>query len=241
MISLPYVLNSWCELVFAIFSTNFMILHSFINMNSNQEKLRKILVIGDSGVGKTSLIRMAVHNTYSKSMKATVGVDFALKIMQYNNIPVTLQLWDIAGNERSGKMTRVYFKGATGCFIVCDGTNSKWPETVIEWKSELDSKVMLGSSGKPIPCVLLLNKSDLENCQSTDNEIENFCKENQITNWFHTSAKTGEGIDQSFTALINKVEDILSEQTQPEIINKKQNILKHTESAKDKNNRKCSC
>ncbi len=86
---------------------------------TKKEHLFKILVIGDLGVGKTSLIKRYVHNFFSTHYKATIGVDFALKILDLpDNTIVRLQLWDIAGQERFGQMTRVYFKGMTPLLIL---------------------------------------------------------------------------------------------------------------------------
>ena len=69
-----------------------------------------MLVIGDSNVGKTSIIKRYAHGTFTKQYRATVGVDFALKILNVGEETVRLQLWDIAGQEQFGSMTRVYYK-----------------------------------------------------------------------------------------------------------------------------------
>ena len=73
-------------------------------------KQYKVLVIGDSNVGKTSIIKRYAHGTFTKQYRATVGVDFALKILNVGEETVRLQLWDIAGQEQFGSMTRVYYK-----------------------------------------------------------------------------------------------------------------------------------
>lgn len=83
----------------------------------------KILVIGEPGIGKTSLIRRYVDNVFDKNYTATLGVDFALKVVPWeNNMQIQLQLWDIAGQERFSSMTRVYYKQATACVIIFDIT-----------------------------------------------------------------------------------------------------------------------
>lgn len=137
--------------------------------------------MGDLGTGKTSIIRRYVHNIFSTNYKSTVsrdtkrclittiiptvyfqiGVDFALKVIQWGpDIIVRLQLWDIAGQERFGNMTRVYYKEALGAFVVYDVTRPPTFEGVTRWKNDIDSKVRLPSSwgGGPIPVVLLANK-----------------------------------------------------------------------------------
>lgn len=87
-----------------------------------------------------------------------IGVDFALKVLRWDpDTVVRLQLWDIAGQERFGSMTRVYYKEAVGAFVVFDVTRSATLEAVPKWKADLDAKVAL-PDGRPIPTVLLANK-----------------------------------------------------------------------------------
>lgn len=86
---------------------------------NKREHLYKILVIGELGTGKTSFIKQYVHKFYSQNYRATIGVDFALKVLNWDaSTIIRLQLWDIAGQERFGNMTRVYYKEAVGAFIV---------------------------------------------------------------------------------------------------------------------------
>ena len=83
------------------------------------EYLFKTLVIGDIGVGKTSLIKRYVHHVFGSTYKPTIGVDFALKVINWDSETIIrLQLWDIAGQERFGTMTRVYYRDAVAAFIV---------------------------------------------------------------------------------------------------------------------------
>nr|XP_023014439.1 ras-related protein Rab-33B-like [Leptinotarsa decemlineata] len=127
--------------------------------NKPKDHLYKVLVIGDLGTGKTSIIKRYVHRFFSQHYRATIGVDFSLKVLNWDDQNlVRLQLWDIAGQERYGNMTRVYYKEAVGAFIVFDVTRKATFDSVANWKSDLDSKVEL-SDGSKIPCVLLANKT----------------------------------------------------------------------------------
>ena len=95
-----------------------------------------------------------------------IGIDFALKIINWDeNIIVRLQLWDIAGQERFGNMTRVYYKEAVGAFVVFDVSQIKTFEATLKWKIDLDSKVLL-PDGSKVPCLLLANKVKSKNKKS---------------------------------------------------------------------------
>jgi Ras-related protein Rab-32 len=172
-----------------------------------KEYLFKVLVIGELGTGKTSIIKRYVHQSFSEHYRATIGVDFALKVINWDKKTVVrLQLWDIAGQERFGNMTRVYYKEAVGCFIVYDATRSSTFEASERWKNDLDSKVQL-PDGSPVPCVLLGNKCDQlkDSPGCHDKDMEAYCKEKGYIAWFETSAKDNINIDESARFLIDKV------------------------------------
>uniref|UniRef100_A0A8C7FG21 Ras-related protein Rab n=1 Tax=Oncorhynchus kisutch TaxID=8019 RepID=A0A8C7FG21_ONCKI len=158
--------------------------------NNYKEHLYKILVIGDLGVGKTSIIKRYVHQNFSPNYRATIGVDFALKVLNWDQETVRLQLWDIAGQERFGNMTRVYYREAMGAFIVFDMTRPSSFEAVTKWKEDLDSKLTL-ANGKNVAAVLLANKCDQGRDVLTNNgiQMEKFCQENGFVGWYETSAK----------------------------------------------------
>ncbi|TSK67203.1 Ras-related protein Rab-38 [Bagarius yarrelli] len=151
----------------------------------------KVLVIGDLGVGKTSIIKRCVHQHFSSNYRATIGVDFALKVLHLEQDTIRLQLWDIAGQERFGNMTRVYYRDALGAFVVFDVTRSGTFEAVRKWKEDLDEKVRV-SGGKRIAAVLLANKCDQEKDEAFakhSGRMEEFCREQGFVGWFETSAK----------------------------------------------------
>ncbi|KAM9451716.1 ras-related protein Rab-38 [Clarias gariepinus] len=205
-----------------------------------QEHLFKVLVIGDLGVGKTSIIKRYVHQIFSQNYRATIGVDFALKVLTWDNHTVIrLQLWDIAGQERYGNMTRVYYREAVGALIVFDVTRASTFEAVPKWKDDLDTKVTL-SNGKPVPAVLLANKSD----QSRDGlstqipKLDTFCKETGFVGWFETSAKENTNIEAAIRCLVENIlaneENAVSE-TDPNTV-----TLSGNNNTKDHGKAKCS-
>ncbi|XP_074528670.1 ras-related protein Rab-38b [Halichoeres trimaculatus] len=173
--------------------------------NLRKEHLYKVLVIGDLGVGKTSIIRRYVHQTYSTNYRATIGVDFALKVLNWNTKTIRLQLWDIAGQERFGNMTRVYYREAMGAFIVFDVTRHSTFEAVVKWKEDLDSKLTL-ADGQSIATVLLANKCD-QGRELTSNGIkmDQFCKDHGFVGWFETSAKDNLNICEAANFLVKHI------------------------------------
>lgn len=178
-----------------------------VGSGEKREFLFKVLVIGDLGTGKTSIIKRYVHQFFSIHYRATIGVDFALKVLNWNDDTlIRLQLWDIAGQERFGNMTRVYYKEAVAAFVVFDVTRASTFEAVEKWKSDLDSKVFL-PNGSPIPAVLLANKCDQvnEGLYNNTTQMNEYCAEKGFAGWFETSAKENIGIDEAATFLVNKI------------------------------------
>lgn len=137
-----------------------------------------------------------------------IGVDFALKVLKWNpNTEVRLQLWDIAGQERFGSMTHVYYREAVAAFIVFDLTRQSTFDSIATWKADIDAKVTYGPENSPIPVVLLANKCDLPRdtfCKSVD-EIEQFAKEHGFIAWFETSAKNYIGIERATDFLVGYI------------------------------------
>ncbi|XP_026758998.1 ras-related protein Rab-32 isoform X3 [Galleria mellonella] len=172
-----------------------------------REHLYKILVIGELGTGKTSIIKRYVHQFFSQHYRATIGVDFALKVLNWDeHTVIRLQLWDIAGQERFGNMTRVYYKEAVGAFIVFDVSRAATFDAVVKWKNDLDTKVQL-PDGSSIPCILLANKCDQqkEGIVNSPTKMDEYCKEKGFAGWFETSAKENINIEEAARSLVNKI------------------------------------
>ncbi|XP_044077878.1 ras-related protein Rab-38 isoform X2 [Siniperca chuatsi] len=150
-----------------------------------QELLFKVLVIGDLGVGKTSIIKRYVCVS--------------------DGCPC------VPGQERYGNMTRVYYREAVGALVVFDVTRASTFDAVLKWKDDLDSKVTL-NHGRPVPAVLLANKSDQLGSQQP--QLDSFCRENGFVGWFETSAKENANIEEAARCL---VEHILNNEERPMI------------------------
>lgn len=175
----------------------------------------KVLVIGDVRVGKTTFVRRLVNNVYSENYKATVGVDFALKTLELDDgQSAKIQLWDIAGGERTASMTRVYYKGASACVLMFDITDKDSFHNCLKWKEDLDKKVFLPDE-KPIPCLLFANKSDLASQRIvSDGDIKKFVKDNNFIGWQLCSVKENKGVNEGMkfltTSMIQRCNNIAS-------------------------------
>jgi small GTP-binding protein len=173
------------------------------------QRVLKIIVVGDMGTGKTCLIRRFVENSYSEFYRLTIGVDFANKIVQWNETTTAdVQLWDIAGQERFGNMTSVYYREAVGAIVVFDVTRGSTRELVPTWKKDIDDKVRT-STGDPVPTLLIGNKIDLltrrGDWEKTRIEIEEFTQSSGFLHFFETSAKDGTNLEESIMFLVDYI------------------------------------
>ena len=108
--------------------------------NENYDLIFKLVLIGDSGVGKTNILSRYIKNEFSIATKSTVGVEFGSKIIKKEDKTIKLQIWDTAGQERYKSITKSYYKGAKGAFIVYDITNEDSFNNVESWMNEVTKK-----------------------------------------------------------------------------------------------------
>ncbi|XP_029974713.1 ras-related protein Rab-7L1-like [Salarias fasciatus] len=157
----------------------------------------KILIVGDLCVGKTSLVHRYVGGQFNGTNKPTIGVDFSVKTLQWSdNETVRLQIWDIGGLQRFYSMTRAYYRGALGCVVMFDVTDSSSFLGCQEWKRDLDNKATL-PGGAPIPGILLANKCDLPERVVTADSIAEFSKNNGFFAWMETSVRDNRNIGEA--------------------------------------------
>ena len=155
----------------------------------------KLILIGSSGVGKTSILQRYIQKIFNDDYTCTIGVDFFMKSMKIDDKLIKLQLWDTAGTEKFKSITTGYYRGANAAFIVFDLTSRKSFESVSEW---IENYYKYSNPDYERHVILIGNKSDLKNERIiTEDEIDDFVKLNKIK-YFETSAKYGENIDESF-------------------------------------------
>ncbi|CAL9732482.1 GTP-binding protein Ypt32p/YPT11 [Monosporozyma unispora] len=167
--------------------------------------LFKIVLIGDSGVGKSNLLSRFTTDEFNIESKSTIGVEFATRTIEVEGKKIKAQIWDTAGQERYRAITSAYYRGAVGALIVYDISKSSSYENCNHWLTELrenaDDNVAVGLIG---------NKSDLAHLRAVPtDEATNFARENQLL-FTETSALNSENVDQAFRELITAIYQMVS-------------------------------
>ena len=159
----------------------------------------KILTLGESGVGKTCILRRFVENKFSKNHLATIGIDFKTKTISIKGYEVKLKIWDTAGQERFRNITNQYYKGADGIILVYDLTNKESMLKIKDWMEQIQQN----TTSSEIALVLVANKVDL-NRVITNDESLSLSQQLKIKS-FETSALSGDGIDDIFQYLTMEI------------------------------------
>lgn len=172
-------------------------------MSHKKKVLLKIIILGDSGTGKTSLMNQYVNQRFSKQYKTTIGADFTTKEVLVGDKLVTMQIWDTAGQERFQSLGVAFYRGADACMLVYDITKSKSFESLEKWRDEF---LIQAGPRDPVnfPFAVLGNMVDKKEERRVPEETATrWCKtdlEREIP-YFETSAKEAIGIDEAFYAI----------------------------------------
>ena len=166
-----------------------------------KEFIYKILLLGDSSVGKTCFLMRYTDNTFQDIHMSTIGLDYKLKNVQLENGKmVKIQVWDTAGQDRFRSITKNYYKGAHGIILIYDVTEQKSFDNVKNWMAQIKEEV-----SERVSIVLVGNKIDDEDNRKISTEQgESMAKDYEIM-FFECSAKTGQNIDEIFNNLVKKV------------------------------------
>ena len=168
--------------------------------NNDYDLIFKLVLIGDSGVGKTNILSRYIKNEFSYSSKSTVGVEFGSKIIKTNNKLIKIQIWDTAGQERYKSITSAYYKGAKGAFIVYDITRKETFENVDKWIAELKT-----TGDEDVFILLIGNKCDLEEQRAVPTEEATKKAEILKIAFCETSALDGKNIEYAFETMVEEV------------------------------------
>ena len=171
-------------------------------MSNNQEYdyLFKLLLIGNSSVGKSSLLVRFVDDIWEENFVPTIGVDFKLKTLDVNGKKVKLQIWDTAGQERFKNITASYYRGGNGVLVVYDITDRDSFTNLTSWLIEIEK-----NANKNVFKLLIGNKNDLESERKvTFNEGKEFADSNGMK-FIETSAKTADKVYEAFELLTKEI------------------------------------
>ena len=171
-----------------------------MSSSSDTSKTFKILTIGESGVGKTCILRRFVENKFLKNHLATIGIDFKTKTLNINNQEIKLKIWDTAGQERFRNITTQYYKGADGIVLIYDVTDDASYEKIRDWMEQ----ILSNTKREDIGLVLLGNKCDMEPRAVTEEQGNKMAEELKVS-YFETSALTGQGINEAFNELTRDI------------------------------------
>ena len=168
--------------------------------NNNYDMIFKIVLIGDSSVGKTNILSKYISDEYDPDTQATIGVELSTKNYTFDNNEVKVQIWDTAGQEKYRSITSSYYKGAHGCLLVYDITRKVTFENIDKWLAEIKL-----SSNNEINMVLIGNKCDLEDKREVSiEEAQNIAKLLNLA-FMETSALNGTNVEKAFNELVNNV------------------------------------
>lgn len=195
--------------------------------------LFRLIIIGDSGVGKTNIITRYAKNEFRLNLKATIGVEFCTKIMDIDGNIIKIQLWDTAGQERYRSLTSTYYKSSHGILVAYDITNYDSFLHVTNWIQEIYNNV-----GDDIPILLIGNKLDLEDKRivSSDESI-NLAKKYNLE-FIETSAMIGTNIQSGIDTLIKNIYNLHNKKNINNN-NTKINNIKISNTKINKSNDKC--
>ena len=164
--------------------------------------LYKIVLVGESGVGKSNLLLKFTRNEFDPDKRSTIGVEFATRSITYDDKNIRAQIWDTAGQERYRAITNAYYRGALGALIVYDITKKNTFESVGRWLQELHE-----NADKKVVQMIIGNKSDLKQTREVETaEGEELAKKNNAF-FFETSALDGSNVEDAFMQLLKKIYD----------------------------------
>ena len=187
------------------------------NENNNTDVNLKILILGDSNVGKTSLLLQYVDGYFPTIYCATIGIEYKIKKININGTDINLQIWDTAGEERFRSITQNFMKGADGILYVYDITQKSSFDNLKTWMSQSEE------STEGFKKIIIGNKSDLENKRKVTKEaLKKFCEERNVKG-MEVSAKVGTKITDAFELL---TKSIIGDKSKDEIIRKYTKIEK---------------
>jgi len=182
-----------------------------MGMNPEYDYLFKLLLIGDSGVGKSCLLLRFADDCYMESYISTIGVEFKIRTIELDGKTVKLQIWDTAGQERFRTITSSYYRGAHGIIIVYDVTDRESFNNVKQWLAEIDKY----ASSENVNKLLVGNKSDLASKKVVSYDEAKELADSLGIKFLETSAKNSHNVEQAFNVMASEIKTRVGTQTAP--------------------------
>lgn len=171
-------------------------------MNPEYDYLFKLLLIGDSGVGKSCLLLRFADDTYTESYISTIGVDFKIRTIELDGKTIKLQIWDTAGQERFRTITSSYYRGAHGIIVVYDVTDQESFENVRNWLQEIERY-----ANENVNKLLVGNKCDLTSKKVVDYTTAKELADHLGIPFLETSAKNATNVEQAFMTMAAEIKN----------------------------------
>lgn len=171
-------------------------------MKTEYDYLFKLLLIGDSGVGKSCLLLRFADDTYTDSYISTIGVDFKIKTTTLDSQVIKLQIWDTAGQERFKTITSSYYRGAHGIIIVYDVTDPESFNNVRNWMQEIDKYAM-----EDVNKLLVGNKSDMVAKKAVSYDEGKNLADSYGIKFIETSAKSSHNVETAFNVMARELKE----------------------------------
>ncbi|KAL9356500.1 hypothetical protein Peur_049753 [Populus x canadensis] len=165
----------------------------------------KLVLIGDSAVGKSQILARFARNEFSLDSKATIGVEFQTRTLVIDHKSVKAQIWDTAGQERYRAVTSAYYRGAVGAMLVYDITKRQTFDHIPRWLEELRSH-----ADKNIVIILIGNKSDLEDQRAVPTEDVNEFAQKEGLFFLETSALQATNVESAFMTVLTEIFNIVN-------------------------------
>lgn len=176
-------------------------------MNPEYDYLFKLLLIGDSGVGKSCLLLRFADDTYTESYISTIGVDFKIRTVELESKVIKLQIWDTAGQERFRTITSSYYRGAHGIIVVYDVTDQDSFNNVKTWLNEIDRY-----ASENVNKLLVGNKCDLTGKKVVDFQTAKAFADELGIPFLETSAKNATNVEQAFMTMAQEIKNRMANQ-----------------------------
>jgi small GTP-binding protein len=168
--------------------------------NEKYDFMAKVIIIGDSGIGKTVLITRFCESTFKESYVATIGVDFKIKTMTVGNRRYKMQIWDTAGQERFKNITQTYYKGAAGIILTYSIVDRNSFENIDRWMTQIDN-----NAPADVSKILIATKADLNYERQVTTEEGAALASKFSMRFAEVSAKSGTNVKEGFEMLIEEI------------------------------------